>query len=590
MFKIYDGRDTFYQWDLDRKLIVYDETIKEVHFCNRADDNSLVCEVYKDGDLNLVNVPNILLQDNWRINVYAYDKTYTKHSQRFDVKSRTKPADYVYTETEVKKWDDLAERISALEQNGGSGVEPFITHLTIGEDGKTIVADKSSIDAIEAYKAGRPVYCEYGAENINFVFSVIQYFEDLGTVLYGNVLMRTAQVIFHYSNGNIITQSYSLIDENELQDTLLPITNRIEELEQNGGSSGSNVFTINITNNDGTYTADKTYQEIRDALDEGKQLQCKYKSVIYPFIEFSILQQIEFGAVVSGTGSTYFENIKIGVGNNIYISNIHWATIDSTNNRYNELYSSINSLTSRVSTLESNSDIFRVNIQPDGNGGYIADKTATEAIQAAAQGNFVQAALTKENDETKIYALNVAYIDIVNFVVAYTLHMGSKTISILQTGYVAEVYENQIGAPQQMELIASGTNTEPIRRFKITVDNDGIPFELTRATFVVANASAEPKESSYRNSGCHVKLGDEIIAPVYMYDDTGNREVIVYTDADAGLMLVAQGGGGIYNRGNAIMATGYTPNNVITEAIFETADATEAIAAGATYELWGIRK
>ena len=142
----------------------------------------------------------------------------------------------------------------------------------------------------------------------------------------------------------------------------------------------------------------------------------------------------------------------------------------------------------------------------------------------------------------------------------------------------------------KMELIASGTNTEPVRRFKITVDNDGNPLELTRAYFVVANASAEPKESSYRNSGCHVKLGDEIIAPVYMYDDTGNREVIVYTDADAGLMLVAQGGGGIYNRGNAIMATGYTPNNVITEAIFETADATEAIAAGATYELWGVRK
>lgn len=29
MFKIFDGRDKFYQWDLDRKLIVEDPEVKE---------------------------------------------------------------------------------------------------------------------------------------------------------------------------------------------------------------------------------------------------------------------------------------------------------------------------------------------------------------------------------------------------------------------------------------------------------------------------------------------------------------------------------------------------------------------------------
>jgi hypothetical protein len=118
MFSIYDGREHFYQWDLDRKLIVYDETIKEVHFCNRTDECSLVCEVYTEGKLRLVDVPNILLQDNWRINVYGYDENYTKHSERFDVKSRSKPADYVYTETEVKSYDALAKRVEEIENNG----------------------------------------------------------------------------------------------------------------------------------------------------------------------------------------------------------------------------------------------------------------------------------------------------------------------------------------------------------------------------------------------------------------------------------------------------------------------------------------
>lgn len=118
MFKIYDGRSQFYQWDLDRQLIVEDASVSEVHFCNRTDDCSLVCKVYDLDGLRVANVPNILLQDNWRINVYAYDTNYTKHSDVFDVVRRTKPADYVYTETEIKNYDDLVERIDQIEKNG----------------------------------------------------------------------------------------------------------------------------------------------------------------------------------------------------------------------------------------------------------------------------------------------------------------------------------------------------------------------------------------------------------------------------------------------------------------------------------------
>lgn len=120
MFKIYDGRDSFYQWDLDRKLIVEDKDITQVHFCNRTDECSLVCETYTEDGLNLVNVPNVLLQDDWRINVYAYDHNYTKHSTQYDVIRRSKPDSYVYTETETLNFNTLAERVAALEEGGGS--------------------------------------------------------------------------------------------------------------------------------------------------------------------------------------------------------------------------------------------------------------------------------------------------------------------------------------------------------------------------------------------------------------------------------------------------------------------------------------
>lgn len=117
MFKLQDGREHLYQWDLDRYIIVEDNTIDEVHFCNRTSDCSLVVEV-KDG---LAAIPNILLHDARPIRVYAYvDDKYTLVEEQFTVKSRTKPADYVYTETEIKSYDYLERKLAEIEEQGFS--------------------------------------------------------------------------------------------------------------------------------------------------------------------------------------------------------------------------------------------------------------------------------------------------------------------------------------------------------------------------------------------------------------------------------------------------------------------------------------
>lgn len=114
MFTLQDGREHLYQWDLDRYIIVNDAKICEVHFCNRTSDCSLVVEV-KDG---LAAIPNILLQDARPIRAYAYcDDKYTLTESQFTVKSRTKPSDYVYTETEIKSYDELDARLTHLEDN-----------------------------------------------------------------------------------------------------------------------------------------------------------------------------------------------------------------------------------------------------------------------------------------------------------------------------------------------------------------------------------------------------------------------------------------------------------------------------------------
>lgn len=121
MFKIYDGRESFYQWDLDRKLIVNDATINQVHFCNRMNNCSLKRNVYEVNGMFLVDVPNVVLQESYKLNVYGYDKNYTKHSDSFKILPRSKPEDYVFTDAEVNSWEVLEERVAALEQGGTGG-------------------------------------------------------------------------------------------------------------------------------------------------------------------------------------------------------------------------------------------------------------------------------------------------------------------------------------------------------------------------------------------------------------------------------------------------------------------------------------
>lgn len=116
MLKILDGRSEFYQWDLNQKLIVSNPDVIEVHYCNQTDNCSLVCVVYEEDGQRLVDVPNILFHDALPIRAYAYTECCTKGSLVFTVKPRSKPADYAYTETEVRTWEKLDARITDLER------------------------------------------------------------------------------------------------------------------------------------------------------------------------------------------------------------------------------------------------------------------------------------------------------------------------------------------------------------------------------------------------------------------------------------------------------------------------------------------
>lgn len=123
MFRLADGRDKLYQWDSNIKLLVDENfgSIDAVHFASRFSRTSLSKKIVVENSVSYVVIPNILLTKSYDIFVYAYvhgdNGNYTKFEKTFEVISRPKPSDYVYTETDVLNYLTLSNRIDLLSGN-----------------------------------------------------------------------------------------------------------------------------------------------------------------------------------------------------------------------------------------------------------------------------------------------------------------------------------------------------------------------------------------------------------------------------------------------------------------------------------------
>ena len=147
MFKILDGRNELFQWDINRQIIVSDASIDAVHFCNRTDVSALVVEVKEKNGLRVADVPNILLQESWDINVYGYcGGHYTKQAAKIKVNPRCKPESYVYTETEVLNYNTVMEKIDRVENNIGEAVNDYLIKNPVVVDLSNYYT-KSQVDA-----------------------------------------------------------------------------------------------------------------------------------------------------------------------------------------------------------------------------------------------------------------------------------------------------------------------------------------------------------------------------------------------------------------------------------------------------------
>lgn len=283
MFYIEDGREHFYQWDLDRRLVVEDETIKEVHFCNRTGECSLVCEVYfHDNDFGgvyVVNVPNILLQSDWKIHVFAWDGKHTRYDACYEVKSRTKPADYIYTETEIftvekavkeeveRAIEEDVEKVvaveveKALDEETEKAVEEALkdklnlNNLQDGQGNKSLVQltpdeklySTATKDGAVAFGAAQRVVGDYGMA-ANFNNKV--YAKHGFAINSGNTIEATAEGAFVAGHGNVAVKSFQTV-----------LGNYAEVAEDDifavgSGNSNYKRTSLRVNRNDGLVTVD----------------------------------------------------------------------------------------------------------------------------------------------------------------------------------------------------------------------------------------------------------------------------------------------------------------------------------------------
>lgn len=214
MIKLADGRGYLYQWDTGRQV---ECAAEQVHFSNHHYGTSIDVNV-KDGK---ATIPNQLLTSAIPLKAWAWVKDssgeYTKEEQIFLVAKRNKPADYVYTPTEIKTWQDLQNQIGDLSNlktahkdnlvNGindaaesGGGASDFIIKMTVEANGDnyTVTACDATVEQIDAAVAAeKRVILIVSADGIIFELPIIQSVQGnsyyFGTFLLGQAILSFVQ-------------------------------------------------------------------------------------------------------------------------------------------------------------------------------------------------------------------------------------------------------------------------------------------------------------------------------------------------------------------------------------------------------------
>ena len=187
-----------WQWDTDRKIKIQtweNRSVTEAHFSIVGSDQALVLDVYEENGEMFSNIPNILLQQEEKIRIYLVDNNRTVGDHTESIIPRTKPDDYVYTETEIKNYEALEKKIptkmSQLENDIELGGKTFIINVKINT--KPASADKTYDEINNAYKSGRHLICVDNSGRVYQLYEADSSFR-FWTALNGDVTQKVIAI------------------------------------------------------------------------------------------------------------------------------------------------------------------------------------------------------------------------------------------------------------------------------------------------------------------------------------------------------------------------------------------------------------
>ncbi len=129
MIEIYNSQGNpikhFFQWDRNIQILYKNnsgKSVSQIHFSNLKSDTAMILLPFEDEQK--VNVPNILLTNIHSVIIHF---CHTEEDGSFEtlcefvipVKSRQKPSDYIYTETEILDYKFLEDRINEIQATIG---------------------------------------------------------------------------------------------------------------------------------------------------------------------------------------------------------------------------------------------------------------------------------------------------------------------------------------------------------------------------------------------------------------------------------------------------------------------------------------
>ena len=135
-----------YQWDHNQRIVLEGVAAgTEVHYSCPGFDGGPVLVAYDEDGIIYADFPNEYLTRTETVRVWLHiddgKRGTTVYSASINVKPKVKPDDYVYTPTEVLRWETLEERVKALED--GANMDAILEATQ-----KALDAEKAAAEAL----------------------------------------------------------------------------------------------------------------------------------------------------------------------------------------------------------------------------------------------------------------------------------------------------------------------------------------------------------------------------------------------------------------------------------------------------------